>query len=456
MTGQAPFKAQASPEALIRELEQAIALAYEHHEDSFLIHSLENALGLAHTFDLTPDLTLAREIVHTLALAFTLNVALVPHLDRIREIARALEHACAMPDHPPTPKFDIKSEITRLRDYGHDLLNPDTARILKHARILDDKRTHDRDREHYRSLARFRNFAQLRKLTEPEMASAPPMQNEVDPGIPPARPNTVSKAFLDVAVPEQVQLQRAFDVAAAVRVTDSSFLNDGDLPRVESGDARLFWPASEDYVRLRLEIKAHECQILDDDHYTFLLPRGENSPVFYFHLIPQKTGDLSVTVTLYQENDHLGSSRVKTTAVAQVAGEVPVIVNVQETDVNFSDDAIHKAHTPPGLSPALSNRLRHALSQSTHFAGNAVLNALFVDARISAWRNLIPDNAENRAARVNGLIHTLYDKTNMAGDNALVLFLHVLAEHIGADDASHTALRELATELARHTAKLTN
>jgi len=107
------------------------------------------------------------------------------------------------------------------------------------------------------------------------------------------------------------------------------------------------------------------------------------------------------------------------------------------------------ARIPLGLAPDLSARLRSIFTNSIHFASSATLQALFVDTRLSPWHDLIPDNTRNRATRVNGLIHTLYDKTNTAGENALVLFLYVLADHTDPSDAQHDTLTALATDLER-------
>ncbi len=59
----------------------------------------------------------------------------------------------------------------------------------------------------------------------------------------------------------------------------------------------------------------------------FQLFRGEDSPVFCWHLIPQRLGDVSIIVNVYQVDGWLGSAPVHTTAVQQFAGEVRVTVH---------------------------------------------------------------------------------------------------------------------------------
>jgi len=256
------------------------------------------------------------------------------------------------------------------------------------------------------------------------------------------------EARLDVAVPDQVYLRRTFDVAAAVRLRDSPLLDEDGLPHVKSGPARIFWPESQDHVRMCLQIIAPECQIIGDDQATFLLPKGADSPVFYFNLIPLHLGPITIIIKLWQEYDILGNARVRTTAVDQAAGEVRLAVTSQAVPVDFSPWAT-VAQLSPGLPPALNERLRLTLSQSPYLASGAALHTLFVDARLTPWRDHIPDNTPSRTARVNGLIHTLYAKTNTAGENALVLFLHVLADHTDPDDALHPQLLSLAADLDR-------
>ena len=105
---------------------------------------------------------------------------------------------------------------------------------------------------------------------------------------------------------------------------------------------------------------------------------------------------------------------------------------------------------PEALPPGLAKRLNDALLRSAAFDSDAdLLRTLFTDARLAPWRNHIPDNTPTRAARVNALIHTLYDKANATGDNALVLLLYVLADHTNSADALHGSLRALAADLER-------
>ncbi len=134
---------------------------------------------------------------------------------------------------------------------------------------------------------------------------------------------------LDAAVPEQVFLERAFDVAAAIRLLNSPLLEAEELTKVGRGDAQIVWSEGETRAHLRLQVTAPECQTVGADHHTFFLAKGQESVIFYFHLIPQQIGNITVIVTLYQEHDTLGNTRVRTTVIEHIAGEVQLKVASQ-------------------------------------------------------------------------------------------------------------------------------
>lgn len=115
---------------------------------------------------------------------------------------------------------------------------------------------------------------------------------------------------LDAAVPKEICYGRAFDVATAVRQISSPSLEEDGLDNVRSGTAQLLWSESEEYAQLSIQVKAPECQIIGDDQYDFILVKNQDSPIYYFHLIPRKVGEVSVTVTLFQQLNNLGSARV--------------------------------------------------------------------------------------------------------------------------------------------------
>lgn len=127
---------------------------------------------------------------------------------------------------------------------------------------------------------------------------------------------------LDTAVPDQVHLDRAFELAVAIRRPSSPVLNEDDLKHVRSGDIQVLLSQTEPYIRLRVEVNAPECKTSGSDSHSFRIYPNQDSPIFYFHLTPKKLGKIGVVVTVYQEDDWVGSTRVFTVATKQIVGQV--------------------------------------------------------------------------------------------------------------------------------------
>ena len=100
-----------------------------------------------------------------------------------------------------------------------------------------------------------------------------------------------------------------------------------------------------------------------------------------------------------------------------------------------------------GIPGDLNGRLQAALLRCGPFDSDRALRALFVDARLSAWRDALPE-ADSRVGRVQAVIDALSQRANPAGDNALALFLRVLAANTPPGDACHGQLAALAQEVA--------
>lgn len=107
-----------------------------------------------------------------------------------------------------------------------------------------------------------------------------------------------------------------------------------------------------------------------------------------------------------------------------------------------------KGSTPDKNIPSnLRQRLRETLWQCGPFDSNKELLNEFVDERLAPWRNQVPDNTSNRGQRVDALIHALHDKDNANDENALILFLHVLADRTPPTNACYQKLINLADKL---------
>lgn len=155
---------------------------------------------------------------------------------------------------------------------------------------------------------------------DPETTSAEP---------PSAAPDSVDLR-LDAALPERVVVGRVFDLAIAVKRPDSQPLAPDDLTRRESADFAAIWPDEAAFIQLRVQISAPECDIHGGDSRQFRLLAGQDGPAIYFQLTPRRPGGLSIIITVYQEMDWIGSTRLRTEAGAgETRGELAITVNSQ-------------------------------------------------------------------------------------------------------------------------------
>lgn len=98
-----------------------------------------------------------------------------------------------------------------------------------------------------------------------------------------------------------------------------------------------------------------------------------------------------------------------------------------------------------GISPQLHCQLRTVLVDCDSFVSDRGLMAIFVDERLSPWRNRLPQ-ADNIIGRVEKVIDFLHNQYDAQGENALVLLLHVLSTRYDPGDACHQRLADLASE----------
>ncbi len=96
-----------------------------------------------------------------------------------------------------------------------------------------------------------------------------------------------------------------------------------------------------------------------------------------------------------------------------------------------------------GISPQISRRLQETLLKVSAFENDESLRAIFVDKRISSWRNQLP-LFDNHVSRVSGIIGFLSRQYTRSVENVLVLMLHILAESVSQGDALHQELISLA------------
>lgn len=99
------------------------------------------------------------------------------------------------------------------------------------------------------------------------------------------------------------------------------------------------------------------------------------------------------------------------------------------------------------IDPDLKLQLMSTLRRCDAFTSNAALRAVFVDGRLSPWAYNVPEG-ESTASRVQATIALLHNRTNMQGQNALVLLLYVLQDHYDPNDAYYGELGSLIAQLS--------
>jgi hypothetical protein len=135
----------------------------------------------------------------------------------------------------------------------------------------------------------------------------------------------LSSLRLDTALPSQVQQYRTFELAVAVRQFDSPILKEKDLDQTKSGDLVVKWDETTKSISMRIHINAPECTITDDSR-NFTLYEGQDSPIIFFQLTPQQIGRISIVITVYQEKNWLGDTRLDTLVQEQLVGKVETTI----------------------------------------------------------------------------------------------------------------------------------
>lgn len=113
--------------------------------------------------------------------------------------------------------------------------------------------------------------------------------------------------------------------------------------------------------------------------------------------------------------------------------------------ISSSDTAPPRTGRSSGINAAVHGQLRQVLLDCAPL-GERELQNLFIDQRLTPWRNQLPA-ADTAQARVESLIAFLHNKNNVLGENALVLFLQVAAERLDQTDACHRRLLAMTQQL---------
>jgi hypothetical protein len=152
---------------------------------------------------------------------------------------------------------------------------------------------------------------------------------------------------MDVAIPPQVEVGRAFDLAVAIRQAASSLLAEEDLTKVASGAVAVSWEEATDKAVVRIQVTAPDCDI-DTPEQSVTLTRGRDEPPVYFLLTPHRTGRISIQVKVYQADLLLGNARIKTEA-AQDVGHVAMEVISHPLSLMVNDRRLLRQNLTDGF-----------------------------------------------------------------------------------------------------------
>jgi len=91
-------------------------------------------------------------------------------------------------------------------------------------------------------------------------------------------------------------------------------------------------------------------------------------------------------------------------------------------------------------------QIRDILLNCAPLESDQTIKYLFADERLFPWRYLVP-GGRNKQERAEALISLLREKQNIAGENALGLFLLVAADRLHEQDKCRSELTALAEKL---------
>ncbi|MBK8453822.1 MAG: hypothetical protein WAQ53_08190 [Thiofilum sp.] len=130
------------------------------------------------------------------------------------------------------------------------------------------------------------------------------------------------KIRLDVSSPEQVFINKAFDLAVSIKQPNSPVTLLADLPKAQSALGHVYRPESETIIRYRVEASGDNCKITPP-FYVFLLKRGENTEPKYFQVTCSECGKKTLLVSAFQE-DEVIAAQTRTVIEVQIGVNSPV------------------------------------------------------------------------------------------------------------------------------------
>ena len=126
---------------------------------------------------------------------------------------------------------------------------------------------------------------------------------------------------LDTAAPAEVFKKQPFDIAVAVRQPDSPQLAVEDLPVVVSESGAVFRSEAAEIIQYRIEVSGKDF-VVKPESYTLKLRPGVDSRICFFQITPLKSGEKSLLINAYQENDVVAAqTRLQLAVAVKVSSE---------------------------------------------------------------------------------------------------------------------------------------
>jgi hypothetical protein len=126
--------------------------------------------------------------------------------------------------------------------------------------------------------------------------------------------------------------------------------------------------------------------------------------------------------------------------------DIPPDGNVQLQEIGSSELAPPLKKRVNGIPAKISKPLRDTLLQCEELADPQALRGVLTHQMLTPWRDRVPTGGPTRT-RVTNVISRLVDEYRTDGQNALVIFLRVLAEEYDENSETHGELLCLAERL---------
>ncbi len=236
---------------------------------------------------------------------------------------------------------------------------------------------------------------------------------------------TIQEMRLDTAYPAQVQPDRSFELAIAIRQTESPSLQEEGLEQTKSGDLYVGWPKEANSAALRIHISAPDCDTHGRDEHIFRLRKGQDSPVFYFQLTPKTTGRIGIIITVYQEQEWLlGMTRLHTDVQEQLSGTVKMNIESRPIVINNYGDTYNMSGEFNGSNLNIKSTLKDVNQTINHLPGASEADKAALQRHIAQLNRVLqetPPDMKEEADAMAQMAEALIKSTGGEKPNKMMM-----------------------------------